>query len=50
MKNKKMNLDSFSAEKISTNQQKMVRGGDDDPINPPTGDPIRTGTGGGNNG
>jgi len=46
-----MSLESFRIEKISISQQKMVRGGDDDPINPPIGgDTVRSGTNGGNQG
>ncbi|OIV42694.1 hypothetical protein [Flavobacterium johnsoniae] len=56
MKNIKLNIENFKAEKIDRNQQKSIRGGDDTTIAPPPPavnanaaandvDPIKGGTG-----
>ncbi len=37
MKNQKLNFEDFENEKLSKNQQKTVRGGDDEPIDPGKG-------------
>lgn len=43
MKNYKIKFEDFETEKLSKNQQKTVRGGDDEPIDPT----IRDGKGAG---
>lgn len=48
MANMKLKFEDFEAEKLSKNQQKTVRGGDD-VENPPT-DPNQPGKGGGTHG
>lgn len=52
MANVKQKFQDFIGEELSKSQQKMVRGGDIDPIAPPPPavDPGKTGTGGGNSG
>ena len=48
MANKKLRFEDFEEEKLSKNQQKTVRGGDDPIVLPPIdGDPGKGGTSGG---
>ena len=46
MANMKLKFEDFEAEKLSKNQQKTVRGGDDVPTPPPAVDPGKDGKGG----
>lgn len=46
MANMKLKFEDFEAEKLSKNQQKTVRGGDDVPTPPTTVDPGKDGKGG----
>lgn len=46
MTNKSLKFEDFESEKLSKNQQKMVRGGDDVPAPAPPVDPGKDGKGG----